>query len=130
MDITALPDNSGRSSTKCELASWPEHFHHVTCCQRSWGYKTQADVNTFTFHFLNTADQAKFHFTYWATFQVGGGGLREAEESVRIQVSYLQKQTGVAYSGFQNQSFPKLAKSFEGSSTNPRVSRCFLQRAR
>lgn len=27
-----------------------------------------ADVNTFSFHFLNTADQAKFHFTEKATF--------------------------------------------------------------
>lgn len=26
------------------------------------------DVNTFSFHFLNTADQAKFHFTEKATF--------------------------------------------------------------
>lgn len=30
-----------------------------------------ADVNTFSFHFLNTADQAKFHFTEKATFFPG-----------------------------------------------------------
>lgn len=38
-----------------------------------------ADVNTFSFHFLNTADQAKFHFTEKATFFPGWGEERNWE---------------------------------------------------
>lgn len=39
-----------------------------------------ADVNTFSFHFLNIADQAKFHFTEKATFFAGWVEERNSEE--------------------------------------------------
>lgn len=38
-----------------------------------------ADVNTFSFHFLNIADQAKFHFTEKATFFAGWVEERNSE---------------------------------------------------
>lgn len=73
-------NNTRQCFTEREMAGWPEHSRHITCCQRSSDHKIQADVNTFTFHFLNIADLAKFRFTYWATFHAGGEGLRKGGE--------------------------------------------------
>lgn len=44
-----------------------------------------ADVNTFSFHVLNIADQAKFHFTEKTTFFPDCG----REKLVRVQMWYL-----------------------------------------
>lgn len=76
-----LPQNSWCLSLKRRF--YPSHMMWHNLWPQT--QNISADVNTFSFHVLNIADQAKFHFTEKTTFFLDRG----REKLVRVQTWYL-----------------------------------------